>query len=66
LAGVTTHAAKALGLGDRGQIKVGQRADLALWAVNQPAELCYWLGMQPLAARWLGGQLTTIPAPAGA
>jgi imidazolonepropionase len=66
LAGTTVHAARALGLSDRGQLKVGQRGDLALWAVNHPAELCYWLGMQPLAARWLEGQFTTTPAPAGA
>jgi imidazolonepropionase len=44
LRGVTVHAAKALGLTDRGQLKVGQRADLALWAVENPAELCYWMG----------------------
>ncbi|MBL8511718.1 MAG: imidazolonepropionase [Betaproteobacteria bacterium] len=44
LRGVTVNAAQALGLTDRGTLAVGQRADLALWAVESPAELCYWLG----------------------
>jgi len=44
LAGVTRHAARALGLTDRGRLAVGQRADLALWNIAMPAELCYWIG----------------------
>ncbi|MCX7556986.1 imidazolonepropionase [Xanthomonadaceae bacterium JHOS43] len=44
LRGATCHAARALGLPDRGRIVPGLRADLALWNVGQPAELCYWLG----------------------
>lgn len=44
LQGVTVHAAKALGLSDRGTLEVGKRADLAVWNVKQPAELCYWIG----------------------
>lgn len=44
LRGVTVHAAKALGLSDRGQLAIGQRADLALWNIKHPSELCYWLG----------------------
>ncbi len=51
LAGVTCHAAKALGLGQRcGQLKIGYDADLALWDINQPAELCYQFGVNPLTA----------------
>jgi imidazolonepropionase len=42
--GATVHAARALGLQDRGSIKVGSRADFALWPVESPAELCYWIG----------------------
>jgi imidazolonepropionase len=47
LAGVTRHAARALGLADRGTLEVGKRADLALWRVGRPAELAYWLGGNP-------------------
>lgn len=46
LRGVTVHAARALGLSDRGTLETGKRADLAVWNVNQPAELCYWIGGQ--------------------
>jgi imidazolonepropionase len=44
LRGATVHAAKALGLSDRGELRVGQRADFVQWRVRHPAELCYWLG----------------------
>jgi len=44
LAGVTTHAARALGLRDRGMIAQGMRADLALWQIVEPAELAYRIG----------------------
>ena len=44
LRGVTVNAARALGLNDRGTLEVGLRADLALWNVRGPAELCYWIG----------------------
>jgi len=44
LRGVTQHAASALGLKDRGQLVVGQRADFVQWNFKHPSELCYWLG----------------------
>ena len=44
LAGVTRHAARALGLADRGTLAVGKRADIALWNVDEPAELAYRIG----------------------
>ena len=44
LRGTTLHAARALGLGDRGTLEPGQRADFVAWAARQPAELCYWIG----------------------
>lgn len=48
LAGVTRHAAKALGLHDRGVLAAGMRADLAFWDVQHPAELAYAFGARPL------------------
>ena len=48
LAGVTRHAARALGLQEVvGTLEVGRRADLAIWDITEPAELCYWLGANP-------------------
>jgi imidazolonepropionase len=44
LAGITRNAAKALGLDDRGVLEIGKRGDLALWEIDHPAELAYWIG----------------------
>ena len=44
LRGATVNAARALGLQDRGMLRVGMRADFVHWRIGQPAELCYWLG----------------------
>jgi len=44
LRGATVHAARALGLTDRGMLAAGQRADFVTWDVEHPAELCYWIG----------------------
>ena len=52
LAGMTREAARALGLlADRGTLAVGKRADLALWAIDRPAELAYRIGALPLVDR---------------
>jgi imidazolonepropionase len=56
LAGTTRHAARALGLRDRGEIRAGLRADLAVWDVEAPAELSYRIGSNPLHSRMFGGQ----------
>jgi len=42
--GATVHAARALGLADRGTLGAGQRADFALWEHAHPRELAYWFG----------------------
>lgn len=55
LLGTTTHAARALGLHDRGRIAPGLRADLAVWRARHPAELSYRIGATPLYARIHGG-----------
>ena len=56
LAGVTRNAAKALGLSDRGVLAPGLRADLALWDIEQPAELAYWFGHNPCLGSARAGQ----------
>ena len=45
LAGVTQHAATALGMGDtHGSLEVGKVADFVAWHIDRPADLAYWLG----------------------
>ena len=45
LRGMTINAAKALGKSDSvGSLQIGKAADLAIWDVQQPSELAYWLG----------------------
>ena len=56
LAGMTRNAAKALALTDRGEIRVGLRADFAVWNVNSPAEILYQIGGNPCAAVFRGGK----------
>ena len=63
LLGVTTHAARALGLKDRGTIAVGQKADLALWDVQRPGDLSYPLGFNPLAAVIRNGEVVRGSLP---
>jgi imidazolonepropionase len=44
LRGATVNASKALGLRDRGVLRIGMHADFVHWRIRRPAELCYWLG----------------------
>jgi imidazolonepropionase len=45
LAGVTRNAARALGLhAETGTLEVGKAADYAVWPIEHPAELSYWIG----------------------
>jgi len=57
LRGMTVHAARALGLRDRGALAVGMRADFAVWDLDHPAELAYWIGHQACRKTTLGGVL---------
>lgn len=57
LLGATAHAARALGLADRGTLAPGQRADLCLWNVTHPAELSYRIGAEALHKSIIGGRL---------
>jgi imidazolonepropionase len=57
LAGATRVAARALGLGDdRGTLEIDKRADIAVWNVDHPRELSYWLGTQPLSDLLIAGR----------
>ena len=57
LRGATVHAARALGLKDRGRLVVGQRADFVRWRIGQPAQLAYWLGGDLVSAVHVGGRV---------
>ena len=57
LLGTTAHAARALGLADRGTLVPGQRADLCLWIAQHPAELSYRIGAEALHRSIIGGRL---------
>ena len=55
LLGVTRNAARALGRCDIGTLEAGTFCDLAIWDIEQPAELVYRMGFSPLHARiWRG------------
>nr|WP_312813434.1 imidazolonepropionase [Brevundimonas sp.] len=56
IAGATRNAAKALGILDQvGTVEAGKLADLAVWDIRRPAELCYWLGAPLLYATYKDG-----------
>jgi imidazolonepropionase len=58
LSGATRQAARALGaLDEIGTLEVGKRADIALWRIERPAELCYALGANPCAGVIYRGKL---------
>ncbi|HVY85128.1 MAG TPA: imidazolonepropionase [Caulobacterales bacterium] len=59
LAGMTRNAALALGLGqETGTIEPNKAADLAIWNVREPAELCYWIGADLLRERVFAGEVS--------
>ena len=55
LLGTTAHAARALGLTDRGRIAAGLRADICIWDADHPAELSYRIGATRLHTRIFKG-----------
>jgi imidazolonepropionase len=57
LAGMTRHAARALGMhSTHGTLEPGKAADFALWEIGAPAELAYAVGANPCVARVRGGR----------
>lgn len=57
LTAVTRNAARALGLEhETGTLVAGKACDLAIWNIEDPAELVYRMGFNPLHARVWRGQ----------
>lgn len=56
--GVTRHAARALGLPDRGVLAPGARADLCVWDADHPATVPYHYGVARPTRVIVGGDLT--------
>ena len=56
IAGMTREGARALGLLDEiGTVTAGKAADLCVWRVSRPAELCYWIGLPGPETRIVAG-----------
>ena len=59
LAGVTAHAARALGMGGQvGEIAVGRQADFLVWDITSPAEMACEFGVNKLRQRVFKGEIT--------
>ena len=59
LAGVTRHAALALGQAHQhGVLEAGRQADFVVWDIETPAELAYWFGRNPCRCVVRGGRVT--------
>lgn len=57
LAGMTRNAAAALGMdGEIGTIETGKQADLAVWHIERPAEIAYWIGLSGPDRLYIGGR----------
>ena len=56
LAGMTRNAAAALGVStETGELATGLSADLAIWDIDHPAELSYWIGAPLLHTLYFRG-----------
>jgi len=58
LTGATINGAKALGLErTKGSLEVGKDADLVVWDINTPADLCYLVGITPVEMVVISGKI---------
>jgi imidazolonepropionase len=65
LSGATRQAAGALGaMDDIGTLEAGKFADIAMWRIERPAELCYGIGANPCAGVMYRGTLRASPITA--
>lgn len=63
LAGMTRHAARALGRSERmGTLTVGKDANFVVWDIDHPAEIVCSLGINSLAARVFQGKVERVQA----
>lgn len=63
LLGVTHYAAQALGISDSlGSLTVGKFADMAIWELEHPAELAYYIGGNPLTMLVKSGNILNVAA----
>ena len=63
LAGITRHAAQALGLQHtHGTLGVGRPANFVLWDVQDAAELAYWFGQRPVRTVVRQGRVAVMRA----
>jgi imidazolonepropionase len=62
IAGVTHHAAQALGLQEtHGTIAAGMPANFVLWPLGEVSELVYWLGQRPACRVVRQGRIAVQP-----
>ncbi|MGE0199746.1 MAG: imidazolonepropionase [Candidatus Melainabacteria bacterium] len=59
---VTVNAARALGLGDRGNITMGRRADLSVFATPGYSAIFYEVGVNHCTGVWVGGTFYANPS----